>query len=105
MYLKMFSEYETTNDWDIVETRIKFFDNDNNQLQYLKYNNGNFLAYQKFAFLNKNIFYNFEKDTESLKIEILFRCNTNIYPLGVDDIWYIPKNTDRCIIKHYKGLI
>ena len=105
MYLKMFLEYETTNEWDMVETRIKFFDNDNNELQYLKYNNGNFFAYQKFVFLNKNIFYNFEKDTESLKIEIEFRYNTTKYPLGVDDIWYIPKNNDRCIIKHYKGLI
>ena len=101
----MFLEYETKDDWDIVETRITLSDNDNNRLQYLKYNNGDFYAYQKFVFFNKNIFYNFEKDTESFKIEILFRCNTNIFPLGVDDIWYIPKNTDRCILKHYGGLI
>ena len=103
----MFLEYEIIDDSHIVETQIKFLDGDDKQIYFLKYNNGNFIEYinKKFVFLKKNIFYNFEKDTESLKIEILFRCNTNIFPLGVKKIWYIPKNTDRCILKHYGGSI
>ena len=103
----MFLEYETLDaldDADIVETEIKFFDDDK-EIHLVKYANGNFLAYGKFLYLNNNIFYNFEKDTKSLKIKIEFQCNTKFFPLGVDKIWYIPKNTDRCILKHYKGLI
>ena len=101
----MFLEYETLDDANIVETEIRFFDDDDKQIHLLKYNNGSFLTYQKFVFLNNNIFYNFEKDTKSLKIKIEFQYNSLIFILGVDKIWYIPKNTDRCILKHYGGLI
>ena len=47
--------------------------------------------------MNKNIFDNFEKDTKNLKIIIEFRMTE----INVVKIWYIPKNTDRMIIKHY----
>ena len=60
----MFLEYETLDDANIVETEIRFFDDDDDkQIHLLKYNNGSFLTYQKLVFLNNNIFYNFEKDT------------------------------------------
>ena len=61
------------------------------------YNNGDFITYSNIAFINKNIFYNFEKDTKNLKIIIEFRMTE----VNVVKIWYIPKNTDRMIIKHY----
>ena len=81
------------------------FDDDDKQIHLLKYGNGSFLAYEKFVFLNSNIFYNFEKDTKSLRIKIEFKYPSKFFPLGVDKIWYIPKNSDRCILKYYRGLI
>ena len=48
-------------------------------------------------FLNKNIFYNFKKDTKNLNIIIEFRLTD----IKVVKIWYKPINTDRMIIKHY----
>ena len=61
------------------------------------YNNSNYISYLNFVFINKNIFYNFKKDTKNLKIIIEFRLTD----IKVVKIWYLPKNTDRMIIKHY----
>ena len=105
MNLRMFLEYETLDDAHIVDTQIKFFDDDE-RIYFIPYRNGNFLAYDKFVFLNNNIIYHFEKDTKSLKIEIRFQYNSKVFSLGVDKIWQISRHTiDRCILKHYGGSI
>ena len=51
----------------------------------------------KIFFLNKYIFYNFEKDTTKLRILIFFYMLRS----EIVKIWYEPKNTDRFILKHY----
>ena len=105
IHLRMFLEYETLDNAHIVDTLIKFFDDDE-RIYFIKYRNGNFLAYGKYVFLNNNIIYHFEKDTENLKIEIRFEYNSKIFSLGVDKIWHVSRNTtDRWILKHYGGSI
>ena len=99
----MFLEYETLDNAHIVDTLIKFFD-DNERIYFIRYRNGNFLAYDKFVFLNNNIIYHFEKDTENLKIEIRFEYNGKVFPLGVKKIWHVSRNTtDQWILKHYRN--
>ena len=103
--LRMFLEYETLDDSHIVDTLIKFFDDDE-RIYFIKYRNGNFLAYGKYVFLNNNIIYHFEKDTENLKIEIRFEYNGKVFSSGVDKIWHVSRNTiDQWILKHYGGSI
>ena len=103
--LRMFLEYETLDNAHIVDTLIKFFDDDE-RIYFIRYRNGNFLAYDKFVFLNNNIIYHFEKDTENLKIEIRFEYSGTVFPLGVDKIWHVSRNTiDQWILKHYGGSI
>ena len=101
--LRMFLEYETIDNAHIVDTLIKFFD-DNERIYFIKYRNGNFIEYinKKFVFLNNTIIYHFEKDTENLKIEIRFEYTDKIFP--VDKIWHVSRNTtDQWILKHYGG--
>ena len=101
MNLRMFLEYEKLDDSHIVDTLIKFFDDDE-RIYFIKYRNGNFLAYGKYVFLNNNIIYHFEKDTENLKIEIRFEYNSKIFSSGVKKIWHVSRNTtDQWILKHY----
>ena len=101
--LRMFLEYETLDNAHIVDTLIKFFDDDE-RIYFIKYRNGNFLAYDKFVFLNNNVIYHFKKDTENLKIEIRFEYNSLIFSLGVDKIWQISRNTiDQWIFLLKKG--
>ena len=92
----MLLDYENIKESNITITEFKLYD-DNEQIYISTYNNGNFIAYSNFVFINKNIFYNFEKYTKNLKIIIEFRMTE----INVVKIWYIPKNTDRMIIKHY----
>ena len=61
------------------------------------YLNGDDILYKNFVFFNKNILYNFEKDTKKLQILIYFRMTE----FNIVKIWYTPVNTDRMIIKHY----
>ena len=99
--LRMFLEYEKLDDAHIVDTLIKFFDDDE-RIYFIKYRNGNFLAYGKYVFLNNNIIYHFEKDTENLKKEIRFEYNSKVFSLGVKKIWHVSRNTtDQWILKHY----
>ena len=99
--LRMFLEYEKLDDAHIVDTLIKFF-GDNERIYFIKYRNGNFLAYGKYVFLNNNIIHHFEKDTKNLKIEIRFEYESTVFPLGVKKIWHVSRNkTDQWILKHY----
>ena len=92
----MLLDYENIKESNITITEFKLYD-DNEQIYISTYNNGDFIIYSNFVFINKNIFYNFERDTKNLKIIIEFRMTE----IDVVKIWCIPKNTDRMIIKHY----
>ena len=92
----MLLDYENINEAHITITEFRLYD-DNEQIYILTYNNGDFISYSNFIFINDNIFYNFKKDTKNLKMIIGFR----ITDIKVVKIWYLPKNTDRLIIKHY----
>ena len=92
----MLLDYENINESHITITEFKLYD-DNERMYILTYNNGGFISYSNFVFINKNIFYNFKKDTRNLKIIIEFRLTD----VKVVKIWYLTKNTDRMIIKHY----
>ena len=95
--LRMLLDYENINESHIVITEFKLYNDDNEQIYISTYNNGDSISYKNFVFINKNIFYNFEKDTKNLKIIIEFRMTR----VELIKIWYEPKNLDRFIIKHY----
>ena len=97
--LKMLLDYENIKESHITITEFKLYDDNNELLYILTYNNGGSISYSNFVFLNKNIFYNFKKDTKTLKIIIEFRMTK----VEVVKIWYIPKNNDRMILKHYSN--
>ena len=95
--LRMLLDYENINEAHIVITEFKLYNDNDEQIYISTYNNGDSISYKNFVFINKYIFYNFEKDTKNLKIVIEFRMTR----VEVIKIWYEPKNTDRFIIKHY----
>ena len=95
--LRMLSDYENRKESHIAITEFKLYDDDNERIYVSTYNNGEYILHSNFVFINKNTFYNFKKDTKNLKIIIEFRMSR----AKVVKIWYIPKNTDRMIIKHY----
>ena len=68
----MLLDYENINESNITIMEFRLYD-DNEQIYTATYNNGDNISYSNFAFINKNIFYNFEKDTKNLKIIIEFR--------------------------------
>ena len=77
-----------------VITESKLYDDNANQLYIATYNN---ISYTTFVFINKTIFYNFEKSINNLNIVISFRMvETKIIKL-----WYQPTNLDRLIVKHF----
>ena len=95
--LRMLLDYENIKEAHITITEFKLYDDNDKEIYTASYNNGNHITFNNFVFLNKNIFYNFEKDTTKLRILIYFRMTK----VEVVKIWYEPKNTDRTIIKHY----
>ena len=95
--LRLLLDYENIKEAHIVITEFKLYNDNDEQIYISTYNNGDSISYKNFVFLNKYIFYNFEKDTKNLKIIIEFRMTR----VEVVKIWYEPKNTDRFIIKHY----
>ena len=95
--LRMLLDYENIKEAHIVITEFKLYDDNNEQIYISTYNNGDSISYKNFVFINKHIFYNFEKDTKFFKIIIEFRMTR----VEVVKIWYEPKNLDRFIIKHY----
>ena len=95
--LRMLLDYENINEAHIVITEFKLYNNNDEQIYISTYNNGDSISYKNFVFINKHIFYNFDKDTKNLEIVIEFRMTR----VEVVKIWYEPKNLDRFIIKHY----
>ena len=95
--LRMLLDYENIKEAHIVITEFKLYNDNNEQIYFSTYNNSDSISYKNFVFINKHIFYNFEKDTKNLEIIIEFRMTR----VEVVKIWYEPKNLDRFIIKHY----
>ena len=96
--LRMLLDYENIDNSNIVITEFTLYnDDDDEQIYTDTYNNGDSISYKNFVFINKNIFYNFEKDTTKLRILIFFYMLRS----EIVKIWYEPKNLDRFIIKHY----
>ena len=69
--LRILLDYENIKESHITITESKLYD-DNEQIYIATYNNGKTITYSNFVFLNKDIFYNFKKDTKNLKIIIEF---------------------------------
>ena len=97
--LRLLLDYENIKEAHIVITEFKLYNDNDEQIYISTYNNGGSISYKNFVFINKHIFYNFEKDTKNLKIIIEFRMTR----VEVVKIWYEPKNTDRFILKHYRN--
>ena len=95
--LRMLLDYENIKEAHIVITEFKLYNDNDEQIYTATYNNGDSITYKNFVFINKHIFYNFDKDTKNLKIVIEFR----MIRVEVVKIWYEPKNLDRFILKHY----
>ena len=95
--LRMLLDYENINESHIVITEFKLYNDNDERIYIATYNNGDSISYKNFVFINKHIFYNFQKDTKNLKIIIEFRMTR----VEVVKIWYEPKNLDRFILKHY----
>ena len=95
--LRMLLDYENIKESPITITEFKLYDDSDKEIYTATYNNGNNISFKNFVFINKYIFYNFEKDTTKLRILIYFRMTK----VEVVKIWYEPKNTDRFILKHY----
>ena len=95
--LRILLEYENIDKAHIVISEIRLYDNNIEQIYTSSYNNADNISHDNFVFINKNIFYNFKKDTQNLTIIIGFRT------IKDDEvkIWFLPRNNDRLIIKHY----
>ena len=93
----MLLDYENIKESYITVTEFKLYDDNNSELLTLTFNNNDYISFSNFIFINKYIFYNFEKDTSKLRILIYFRMTK----VNVVKIWYKPINTDRFIIKHF----
>ena len=70
-------KYEDINEAKYVVTEFKLYDDDIRQTYIATYDNIDFISYSNYVFINKNIFYNFEKDIKNLKIVISFRMVQN----------------------------
>ena len=92
----MLLKYENINEAKYVVTEFKLYDDDA-QIYINTYNNNDFISYSNYVFINKNIFYNFEKDIKILNIVISFRMVQN----KIIKIWYQPVNKDKMILKHF----
>ena len=95
--LRMLLEYKNIDNSNIIITEFRLYNDDDDQIYTAIYNNGDNISFTNFVFINKNIFYNFEKDVSNLRIEIFFYMLRS----EIVNIHYIPKNTDRFILKHY----
>ena len=91
----MLLEYEYIDKSHIVIAAFKLINDNNEEIYVDTYLNKDDILYKNFVFLNKSIFYNFEKDTKKLKILIYFRVTEFN---AVVKAWYTPVNLDRMII-------
>ena len=94
----MLLEYENNNKSHIVIAAFKLINDNNKEIYVNTYHNRDDILYKNFVFLNKSIFYNFEKDRKKIRILIYFRVTEFN---AVVKAWYIPVNSNRLIIKHY----
>ena len=69
----MLLEYQNIKESHICTTEFRLYDDNIEQIYIATYNNGDNILHSNFVFINKNIFYNFKKDTKNLKILIEFR--------------------------------
>ena len=98
--LRMLLDYENIDNSHIIITEFRLYnDDDDEQIYTGTFNNGDYISHKNFVFINKNIFYNFEKDTTKLRVLIFFYMLRS----EIVKIWYEPKNLDRFIIKHYRN--
>ena len=95
--LRMLLEYTNIDNYNIIITEFRLYDDDDEQLYIATYNNGDHISHKNLVYINKNIFYNFEKDVSNLRIKIFFYMLRSY----IVNIWYKPKNLDRFILKHY----
>ena len=91
-------EYENVDDSEIISTKIKLYNDINEEIFVTNYNNKDSISYSNFVFLNKNIIYNFIEDTKFVKIIITFEFQQI---KSIKKIHYIPTNNDRLYLKHY----
>ena len=96
--LRMLLDYENIDNSHIIITEFRLYnDDDDDRLYTATYNNGDHISHKNLVYINKNIFYNFEKDISNLRVKIFFYMLIS----EIVKIWYEPKNLDRFIIKHY----
>ena len=80
-----------------VITNFMLYDDSDNQLYSVSYDNSDYIANSNIDILLNNAFYyNFDSDTNNLKMLISF----SIFRSGLN-ITYSSINTNRLIIKHY----
>ena len=60
--LRMLLDYENINESHITITEFRLYDDDDERIYIATYNNGDSISYKNFVFLNKYIFYNFQKE-------------------------------------------
>ena len=60
----MLSEYEYIDKSRIIIAAFKLINDNNEEIYVNTYHNRDGILYKNFVFLNKSIFYNFEKDTK-----------------------------------------
>ena len=95
--LRILLEYTNIVNSNIIITEFRLYDDNDDRLYTATYNNGNNISHNNLVYINKNIFYNFEKDVSNLRIKIFFYMLRS----AIVNITYLPKNLDRFIIKHY----
>ena len=99
--LRMLLDYKNIDNSHIIITEFRLYDDDDDddddRLYTATYNNGDHISHKNLVYINKNIFYNFEKDISNLRVKIFFYMLRS----AIVNIWYEPKNLDRFILKHY----
>ena len=95
--LRMLLEYTNIDNSNVIITEFRLYDDNDDRLYTATYNNSDYISHNNLVFINKNIFYNFEKDVSNLRVKIFFYMLRS----AIVKIWYEPKNLDRFIIKHY----
>ena len=95
--LRILLDYKDIDYAHATITEFKLLNDNDDEIYTTSIENQRYISYSNYVFINKNIFYNFEKDTTKLKILIYFKMRKTFDI----KIWYIPVNTDRLILKHY----
>ena len=95
--LRMLLEYTNIDNSNVIITEFRLYDDNDDRLYTATYNNGNNITHDNLVFINRNIFYNFEKDISNLRVKIFFYMLRS----AIVNITYLPKNLDRFILKHY----